>query len=264
MDLFRATRLWVHQIRMAARITKTVPGEQRTISERASYGMVYKISGKTEYRFLSENLTLLLTPGSILYLPEGCTYQVTTLEPGDCIAVNFSARLQLPEGAIQSRPLCVQASSPKLENLFIRLHDSFHNRMPPDARGEYGAIALLYEIFSILCTPVRHSDQGLEQAMMLLRRRLGDVALTVTELAQSAGMSQSYFRKRFTQVYGIPPVRYVLLLRIAQSRKLLTETQLPVSAVAERCGFSDLYYFSRVFTKETGFSPTAYRRYNEI
>ena len=264
MELFQNTRLWVQQIQMAARISKTLPLEQRTISERTSYGVVYKFSGKTAYRFFAENMTVRVEQGSILYLPEGCSYQVTTLDPGECIAVNFSAQVQLPDGITQSRPFCVQAASPKLENLFVRLHESFHNRPQPDARGEYASAAILYEILSTLCTPVRDGEKGLEQAVALLRRRLGDAALTVAELAQSAGMSQSYFRKRFAQVYGIAPVRYILLLRIAQGRKLLAETRMPVSAVAEACGFSDVYYFSRVFAKHTGFSPTAYRRCNEI
>lgn len=264
MELFQNTRLWVRQILMAARITKTLPFEQRTISKRASYGLVYKLSGKTAYRFLPENVTVQVKPGSILYLPEGCSYQVTTLEPGECIAVNFSAQAQLPDETARSRPFCVQAASPKLENLFTNLLDGFHNRLQPDARGEYAAAAALYELLSALCTPVRDGEKGLEQAVMLMRHRLGDAALTVTELAQSAGMSQSYFRKRFAQVYGVPPVRYILLLRIAQGRKLLAETRMPVAAVAEACGFSDVYYFSRVFAKYTGFSPTAYRRCNEI
>ena len=264
MELFQNTRLWVRQILMAARITKTLPFEQRTISGRASYGLVYKFSGKTAYRFYPENVTVQVNPGRILYLPEGCSYQVTTLEPGECIAVNFSAQVQLPDGITQSRPFCVQTASPKLESLFVHLHDSFQNRLQPDTRGEYTVTAVLYEILGTLCTPVRNGEKRLEQALLLLRQRLGDAGLTVAELAQEAGMSQSYFRKRFIQVYGIPPVRYILLLRIAQGRKLLAETRMPVSAVAEACGFSDVYYFSRVFAKHTGFSPTAYRRCNEI
>lgn len=260
MDIFRNSYICVHRIQMAAYIKKTVENEKRTFSGRSSYGIILKLSGKTRYLFPREDFSVLLESGCVLYLPQGSSYTAITEEEGDCIAVNFTGSVQLPSGCRRSKPFVRTAASPKLENLFRHLYDCLNSRLQPDACSEYTAMSLLYEIFKTIGTPVRTSDNGMAEVQELIRSRIADPALTIAELADASGLSISYFRKVFTETYGIAPVRYITLLRIAHARKLLAETRMSVSDIAEASGFTDVYYFSRIFTKSTGLSPTAYRK----
>jgi len=55
------------------------------------------------------------------------------------------------------------------------------------------------------------------------------------------------------------PNRYLVTRKVEYAKKLLLSKELSVTAVAELCGFSDVYYFSKVFRKETGIAPSLYR-----
>ena len=59
---------------------------------------------------------------------------------------------------------------------------------------------------------------------------------------------------------GITPVAYVNRYRIRQARALLEDTDRNITEVALKVGFSNSSYFGRVFRREEGVSPTAFRR----
>jgi transcriptional regulator GlxA family with amidase domain len=59
---------------------------------------------------------------------------------------------------------------------------------------------------------------------------------------------------------GMPPYRFVLMLRIARAKRLLRKTQLPLADVATSCGFADQSHFTRAFHRVVGQSPGGFRR----
>ena len=87
-----------------------------------------------------------------------------------------------------------------------------------------------------------------------------DRAVRLPELAALAGMSVPHYAALFRQTTGYAPVNYHLRLRIQRACQLLDSTLLPVSEVAEATGFSDPYYFSRMFRGIMSRSPRAYRQ----
>ncbi|GAA2001609.1 AraC family transcriptional regulator [Catenulispora subtropica] len=58
---------------------------------------------------------------------------------------------------------------------------------------------------------------------------------------------------------GCSPMEFVIRERLAHARDLLTTTALPISAIAEACGYDDPSYFARQFTARVGVSPKAFR-----
>lgn len=79
-------------------------------------------------------------------------------------------------------------------------------------------------------------------------------------LAHSLGTSYSTLRSVFKRETGFAPREYENLLKLNHSRDLLISGQFNVSEVAERLGYSSIYYFSRAFRKAFGVSPTRWMK----
>ena len=84
--------------------------------------------------------------------------------------------------------------------------------------------------------------------------------ISVAELAEQCMLSISRFSHLFKRVTGTGVVNYIHELRVSKAAVLLATTGLSVAEIAERVGFSDAAYFSRVFRKSCGKSPLEYRR----
>ena len=82
--------------------------------------------------------------------------------------------------------------------------------------------------------------------------------LSVTFLASECNMSERSFRSKFKEVFAVSPVKYITNLRMTYARDLLSSQMIPVSEVAVRCGYRDIYYFSRVFKQYYGMAPSYY------
>ena len=78
--------------------------------------------------------------------------------------------------------------------------------------------------------------------------------------AAICGVSYTHFRHIFNLRYGLPPGKYLILQRLKKATSLLSEGDEQISSIAEKCGFEDQFYFSRLFKKYYHFSPMRYRR----
>ena len=78
--------------------------------------------------------------------------------------------------------------------------------------------------------------------------------------ASSLGLSYSLFRRLFLAETGHAPLAYQLEVRVSQARVLLEQTDLSVSEIAQQTGFANVFYFSKMFSKRTGQTPSACRR----
>lgn len=84
-------------------------------------------------------------------------------------------------------------------------------------------------------------------------------ALSRWEIAEATGVSESYLSRVFRQELGLSPWDYLNRYRILQSKELLRRTNRTIKTIAHQVGFKDPAYFSRVFHKMTGLSPSVYR-----
>ena len=73
-------------------------------------------------------------------------------------------------------------------------------------------------------------------------------------------MSAGHFAHAFKSTTGIAPHRYVIERRLELAKSLLRQTQLPISAVAMRSGFTTQSHFSVTFQHVTAQTPSAFRR----
>ena len=101
---------------------------------------------------------------------------------------------------------------------------------------------------------VGHLGPTLDWALAHLDRELG-----VDELADHAGMSRRNFTRRFAEVTGTTPARWVLARRLDEARSLLETTALPMTRIAAACGFRSVVTFRQNFVTAYATTPTSYR-----
>ena len=85
-------------------------------------------------------------------------------------------------------------------------------------------------------------------------------AITVGDLARTAGLSPFHFSRMFSASEGISPHQYVLSRRILKAKNLLTNTKLPLALIAQECGFSSQSHFSKRFQIFTSMTPKNFRK----
>ncbi len=83
--------------------------------------------------------------------------------------------------------------------------------------------------------------------------------INITQLSEEFHINASYFSQLFKKEMGCTFTDYLAKKRIEYAGKLLLETDLKINEIAEISGFSDYFYFSRVFRKIKNCSPTEYR-----
>lgn len=86
--------------------------------------------------------------------------------------------------------------------------------------------------------------------------------ITLKEAAESIHINPSYLSQLFKQQLNKKFVDYITELRIEESKRLLQNTTLRMSEIAERVGYSDLAYFSNNFKRIVGSSPSEFRNIN--
>lgn len=119
-----------------------------------------------------------------------------------------------------------------------------------------------YAMSSVAVTPEREDEdrqkQYIETAIHLMNMKLEE-SLTLEEIAQHTQISKQHLNHLFKTSVGFAPIDYYLRLKMRRASQLLDLTTLTIKEICHTTGFKDPYYFSRLFRKIIGLSPTAYR-----
>jgi len=124
--------------------------------------------------------------------------------------------------------------------------------------------------FRLLLTHLSRAYQQAEKPQSVLMLRISEAitfmeehyteAICFEKLANIAHMSLRNFQRIFRRCMGITAHQYLQKLRIDHARELLTETDLPISELAIRCGFKDSNYFTRTFRQHCNSTPSSWRQ----
>ncbi len=111
---------------------------------------------------------------------------------------------------------------------------------------------------------VRQGNPAVARARVYLSENYSNPILMLQDVAKVAGMSSSRFSTVFAQETGYTFTEYLSALRIGKAKELLQATSMKSSEIALLAGYNDPHYFSYIFKKSTGLTPSEYRRQENI
>ena len=118
--------------------------------------------------------------------------------------------------------------------------------------------------YRLLCE-LAHADEArsalsplVAQALLTIRREYASL-YGVDELSRQLGVSKSHLVRAFSAEIGTPPGKYLTHVRIEAAKELLVRGEYSLDIIATLCGFSGANYLCKVFRRETGLSPAAWR-----
>ena len=144
------------------------------------------------------------------------------------------------------------------------------------ARGDPGAATVMAKMSELMFVEtVRHylsslpaeqtgwlaglRDPAIGRALSMLHARVNH-AWTAEELAAAVAMSRSAFAERFTQMIGVPPMRYLTSWRMQLAAGKLRDARLSIAQIAYDVGYESEAAFSRAFRREMGQPPASWRK----
>ncbi|MBK7409915.1 MAG: response regulator [Saprospirales bacterium] len=131
----------------------------------------------------------------------------------------------------------------KLLRLRELLRDKYRQQAQPETNGK----------------PLGLNERFLREVQQCLERHYQEEAFGIKALHTLLDMSATQLHRKLTALTGMPASHYIRLFRLEKARKLLRSTRMTVAEVAYAVGFSDPLYFSRVFSRQFGLSPSEAR-----
>ena len=108
-------------------------------------------------------------------------------------------------------------------------------------------------------TPALHKSKIIDAALAYLHENYS-MHISVSELAAHMFLSRDYFSKLFRSTTGMTVTAFLKQLRVNEACRLLAESDLSVTEIAQYCGFHDMKHFYSAFRSRIGKTPGEYRK----
>ena len=149
------------------------------------------------------------------------------------------------------------------EDMMKKIVDLFHSQTPGDTAMQIALLLeLLYQCYHIV-HPRRGYSRPVEACITYMQEHLKE-NITLKSLGKFTGYTPLHVRRLFEKDVMSSPHEYLRRLRMAKARKLLAETNLPISRIAVECGYSSESHFQMLFKEVNDCSPGTYRRTAKI
>lgn len=228
-------------------------------TDRSFHGLVMNDGTSDKKIYFGDGTVLASGPHDVHYFPKHADYHVHHLTTGGCWAINFD----LLEG-LHQRPFNVHFQNP--EPIRKEFKEAVHQYTARPAMCDATIRKLLYSMLVRLQSEQnkKYIPSGTKALILPAVNKINEEYLennlSVSQLAALCGISEAYFRRIFTDLYGMSPVQYIKNMKLKRAEELLHSGLYAVSEVCFLSGFGDECYFSREFKKHFGLSPKAYEK----
>ncbi|WP_147433496.1 AraC family transcriptional regulator [Paenibacillus ginsengarvi] len=162
-------------------------------------------------------------------------------------------------------------TDPLWNDLNVEMEKAYQEFTSEQVGYEYAILSCLFRIFVPMMrlyqqeldssAPHRYANQymRLKPAIDYMEEHLAE-KVYMESVCKKVNMSLYYFSSLFKKVFGLPPVQYLVQLRIDHAKRLLLDEERSISEIAELCGFCNINYFDKVFKEKSGFTPMEFRK----
>lgn len=214
-------------------------------------GLTYRISGNT--LFESNGKKYFADAESFSYIPAMVNFgRINTDE--EMIVIHFVCH-----GEDESE---IQIFNPENSQLFAVYFFDILKAWEESAPGyKHKCTSLFYKMLEEMelysaANPADKKEQIIKDSLTYMNTNFDNPRLTISEIAEKSFISEVYFRKIYKEIHGISPSFAIRRMRIKKAKELLRAGYFSVNEVAQKCGFENTKYFSTIFKKEEGVSPT--------
>ncbi len=227
--------------------------------------------GSMEIRFGDEiqavtqgNLAIINTrqPHKGVAGPQGVLYQVLMFEPRAFENSTPASQRYIAPILQNQTPFChVTHHEEVLRTVsqIVQLHEDPHT----NPLQIIGLTYYLLGLFSRHCQGVTRvttqEDAQFKPVLEYINEHFTEKISTRT-LSHMFGYDEAYFCRRFKRATGITVMKYIQILRLEHAQQLLKKKDRNIGDIAVLCGFSDIYYFTRCFSKHFGVAPNEFRK----
>lgn len=231
----------------------------------ANYLLIYCIGGKGT--LTSGDKHYRITGGDLVLLPRdrAHAYKADQKDPWTIYWLHFDGRLAEPfcQHAQMTAPRLSIGVQPRVVRVFDGLTDLRRgsHQLAEFIQGCHQLQALLSYIALLTRQQLPRSGKllNLEQLRALMQERIHS-QLDLASLAAEANVSKYHFAKKFKALTGSSPIQYFINMKMQRACYLLDSSRQSIKEVAASLGYDDVYYFSRLFKKTIGLSPSQYRQ----
>jgi AraC family transcriptional regulator len=215
-----------------------------------------------------------LTKGSVCVLPSGTTHKARLNGESEHLALFLDPLLMQRVAANANLPAdfevverCTQKDD-VISNVGMALlgeleSEGLSGRLYAESLANVLAVHLMrhYTTGATAPQPFRGglSGQRLRQVKDFIAANYAE-ELRLEELAHEAGMSSFHFAREFKKSTGTSPHQYLIKFRVERAKSLRAESEMPLTEVGLRSGFSHQSHFTRLFHRLTGTTPQSYRQ----
>ena len=207
------------------------------------------------------------TGGTFLVRPQAIIrYAPDPADPWEYIWVDFcgseAAALLRQTGFSSRGPVAPPLPREEMEPLYRRIlaagdgHKEYHQ-----ARAT-GYLHVLLSTYMEKFPPDRPMDDGygyVQSALQFITTRY-HCPLSVEDIAAHLGISRTHLYRLFHRFLAVSPNEYLARFRVQSACAMLSSSNLSVKSIAHAVGYEDQLYFSKVFRRLTGETPTGYRQ----
>lgn len=111
-----------------------------------------------------------------------------------------------------------------------------------------------------MVTPADRESEYLRHLRFIVEIHLDEAGFSVDALCHECHASQPQLYRKLTALSGIPPGRFIRLIRLQKARELLRQPGLTIAEIAYKTGFSSPPHFTRLFVKMFGVTPSEFRK----
>ncbi|MBP3360488.1 MAG: helix-turn-helix domain-containing protein [Clostridia bacterium] len=223
---------------------------------RIDYHIVYVSEGCCEAEYDTE--TIVMKKGGFVLYPPNMPQRYKLNENSKTVWLHFNGYMAekiLDEAKLDCGVHKISFSAP-VEKMLIQLI-SEHNRSLFVSNEKGILLSLLYTLGKLV-NNIYSTDSKINDCISFIVTNYSS-QISVRELAAYCNLSRGRFMHLFRETAGMPPHSYQQMLRINNSKTMLSSTDLSIAEISRLSGYDDPLYFSRLFKKITGLSPKQFR-----